>query len=294
MITNINRQYIQENIVKILTNNNYLSELLTEKIYHLEFQSQLFSEYSTYRSTMYRNCFYKSFNERFALRKKVLNELISYCNITNEKNIHLGIGGCKPITYPTHKKFFLLIGLPSSGKSYIANIISLVIGAYIIDSDYAKRKFPEFSISPCASSLLHEEANKITYSKLGKSLFNYCLNCKYSMVMSRVGHISDSLTSHLLLLNDHGYDIYLIFIDINVTESILSSYQRFCITGRYIPLCKIIYEYKSLPEKTYHFIKQKEYMTGYAWIKTNIKREYNILEKNCLDQLIHIISERKM
>lgn len=280
--------------MRILTNNNYSSELLTEKIYHLELQSQLFSEYSTYHSTIYRNSFYKGFNERLALRKKVLNELISYCNLTNEKNIHFGIGGCKPITCLTHKKFFLLIGLPSSGKSYIANIISLAIGAYIIDSDYGKRKFPEFSIGPCASSLLHEEANKITYSRFGKSLFNYCLNHKYSMVMSRVGHIHDSLTSHLLLLRDHGYDIYLIFMDINVTESILSSYHRFCITGRYTPLCKITYEYKTLPEKTYHFVKQKEYVTGYAWIKTNIKRKYNIIENNCLDEFILMISERKV
>jgi hypothetical protein len=283
-VSNINKQYIRTNIVDILTDNACLAETLTEKIYYCESQSQLYSKYSTYRSIKYRDKAYKDLNERCTLQKQILNELISYRVLFDESDICLGRGGCKPTTFLASQKFFQIIGLPGSGKSYVANALTSRVGAYVIDSDFAKRKFPEFLSNEFASSLLHEESNKITYSKNENSVFTYCLKCGYSMVMPRIGHSLDGLTSYLMLGKNFGYKIYLIFMDISLNESLISSYKRFYSTGRYTPLSKIKYEYGTLPEMNYHLIKQNDYIAGYARIKTNLYRTYNVLENYGLDK----------
>lgn len=290
---NISKQYIYKNIASVLTTNVFLAEAFTEIIYSQELQSQLLSTYSTYRSMEYRDKAYRNFDKRYILRRQILNELFSYKILLDEKEICLGKGGCRPIISPVPRRFFQIIGLPGSGKSYIANIISSTNGAYIIDSDYAKRKFPEFSLNPFASSLLHEEANKITYSKSEDSVFTYCLNYRYSMIMPRIGHNFNGLNSYLKIMNKLGYDIYLIFMDISLNESIICSHKRFNSTGRYTPLFKIKNEYGRLPEKNYHLIKQNDYISGYAWIKTNLHRTYDILENHHLDKVINVLHERK-
>lgn len=276
-----------------MTDNAFLAETLTEKIYYCESQSQLLSEHSTYQSIKYRDEAYKDFNKRCALRKQVLNELISYRILFNESDICLGTGGCRPIISPVPQKFFLVIGLPCSGKSYVAYTLSSRVGAYVIDSDYAKRKFPEFSSNEFASSLLHEEASKITYSKFENSVFTYCLKCGYSIVMPRIGHSLEGLNSYLMLGKKWGYDIYLIFMDISLNESVICSYKRFYSTGRYTPLSKIKYEYNTLPERNYHLVKQNDYIAGYARIKTNLHRTYDVLENHGLDKYIDALLERK-
>lgn len=286
-MSNINKHYIKTNIVDILTDNTCLAETLTKKIYYCESQSQLLSEYSTYQSIRYRDKDYKDLNKRCVLREQILNELISYRVLFNESEICLGRGGCRPTTNAMSQNFFQIIGLPGSGKSYVANVISSRVGAYIVDSDFAKRKFPEFLSNKFASSLLHEESNKITYSKDENSVFTYCLKCGYSMIMPRIGHSLEGLNSYLMLGKKFGYDIYLIFMDISLNESVICSYKRFYSTGRYTPLCKIKYEYGTLPEMNYHLIKQNDYITGYARIKTNLYRTYDVLENHGFNKYIN-------
>lgn len=285
-MSNINKRYIRTNIVDILTDNACLAETLTEKIYFCELQSQLLSEHSTYRSIKYRDKAYKGFNERCALREQILNELISCRVLYNESDICLGRGGCRPTTSSASHKFFQIIGLPGSGKSYVANALSSRAGAYVVDSDFAKRKFPEFLSNKFASSLLHEESNEITYSKHENSVFTYCLKCGYSMVMPRIGHSLEGLKSYFMLGKKFGYDIYLIFMDISLNESVICSYKRFYSTGRYTPLSKIKYEYGALPKKNYDLIKRNDYIAGYVRIKTDLYRTYDVLENYGLEKYI--------
>lgn len=286
-MSHINKHYIRTNIVDILTDNAWLAKTLTEKIYYCESQSQLLSEYSTLRSIKYRDKAYKNFYKRCALREQILNELITCRVLLNESDICLGRGGCRPTTFSASQKFFLIIGLPGSGKSYVANALSSKVGAYVIDSDFAKRKFPEFLSNKFASSLLHEESNKIIYSKHENSVFAHCIKCRYSMVMPRIGHSLEGLNSYIMLGKKLGYDIYLIFMDISLNESIICSYKRFVSIGRYVPLAKIKCEYGTLPEMNYHLIKQNNYITGYARIRTSLYKTYDVLENCGLDKYIN-------
>ena len=70
--------------------------------------------------------------------------------------------------------------LPASGKSTIANSIADLYGAYIIDSDFAKRKIPEFG-HEFGASIVHEESSIITFgSRKPKyndefSLYEFCV-----------------------------------------------------------------------------------------------------------------------
>lgn len=286
-MSSISKHYIRTNIVDIFTDNAWLAETLTEKIYYCELQSQLLLEYSMLRSIKYRDKAYKYFYKRRALRKKILNELISCGILLNESDICLGRGGCKPTTFSVPQHFFLIIGLPGSGKSYVANALFSKVGAYVIDSDFAKRKFPEFLSNKFASSLLHEESNKITYSKHENSVFTHCLKCRYSTVMPRIGHSLEGLNSYLMLGRKLGYDIYLIFMDISLNESVICSYKRFYSTGRYISLTKIKCEYGTLFEMNYHLVKQNDYIAGYARIRTILDKTYNVLENHGMNKCIN-------
>ena len=47
------------------------------------------------------------------------------------------------------------------------------------------------------------------------------------------------------------------------------------------------YEYGTLPEMNYHLIKQNDYITGYARIKTNLYRTYDVLENHGFNKYIN-------
>lgn len=278
----IDKQYIASKIVDKLINDKEKQQQLTENIYQLELESKLLFNYSTYKSHIFRNFKYEKNNDRNTIRRKILKELISFDIPINEDNICLGSGGCAP-AFVTKHNFFQIIGLPGSGKTYMANIISKKYGAYLVDSDFAKRKFPEFESFSCSSSLLHEEANELTYSLEINSLFKYCIQNEFSMVVPRIGYLYESLSNTLKLVKNNGYNVYLILMDMDSTESIKNCYKRYSKTGRYIPLLKILNDCGSLPKENYDLIKNDNYISGYALIATNLFPNYSVIEKFCSD-----------
>lgn len=274
----VDKQYIANKIVDNLIYDKKEKPHLIEKIYHLELESKLLFNYSTYQSHIFRNLKYKDSSDRNALKRKILKELIFFDVPISEENICFGSGGCAP-SFVTKHNFFQIIGLPGSGKTYMANIISKKYGAYLVDSDFAKRKFPEFESFSCSSSLLHEEANELTYSLERNSLFKYCIQNRFSMVVPRIGYLYESLSNTLKSIKKTGYNVYLILMDINSIESIKNCYKRYVKTGRYIPLLKILNDCGSLPKKNYDLIKKYNYISGYALITSNLFHNYSIIEK---------------
>jgi len=100
----------------------------------------------TLNSTKYRDRDYKEDKKRWGLRNEIINELLEMNRPENDDDITLGSGGALPKSgLKTDKQAYILIGLPASGKSGVANKISENNNAIILDSDYAKRKLPEFS-----------------------------------------------------------------------------------------------------------------------------------------------------
>lgn len=119
---------------------------------------------STLKNTTHRDRKYVSNNDRWNLRKQIVQELISLTREDEDENITLGQGGAVPNSeIKKERKAIILIGLPASGKSSIADRLADEFGALILDSDYAKRKLPEFKDNPAGASLVHEESDVLTF-----------------------------------------------------------------------------------------------------------------------------------
>jgi len=98
--------------------------------------------------------------------------------LKSDEDITLGKGGSAPIKkLKQNGKAFIFIGLPASGKSTISNEISDKHGCFILDSDFAKRKIPEYHDLQFGASLVLEESIDIVFGeekKTGyKSLLEY-------------------------------------------------------------------------------------------------------------------------
>lgn len=279
------KDLIRENIACLLSNNICETETLTNKLLQLEFNSIKLAMNSTYKSDLYRDNRYKTTQERNVLRMKILRELITEEICKNENEIVMGIGGCKP-PHIQKRQFFQVIGIPGAGKSYISNIISENYGAYLIDSDFAKRKFPEYQQHICAASLLHEESSEIAYKISEDSVFTYCMQNYNSMVIPRIGNVLNKLSDYLYMIHSYGYQVFLILVDISTSDAIRSCYSRFVENGRYISLMKICSEYGSLPRNNYEIVKNYNFITGYAMLQTGLDRKYRIIEKSGLNDFI--------
>ncbi len=99
---------------------------------------------------------YSSDSARIKLRKEIYNDLINRKRLDDDEKISLGNGGALPKTkLKKNRQAFYLVGLPASGKSEISNIISDSFGAMTLDSDYAKRKFPEYDSCAFGAAVVH-------------------------------------------------------------------------------------------------------------------------------------------
>lgn len=118
---------------------------------------------NTLDSTAYRMPQYKTDESRVELRKRIFDELSQKKRLANDEKITLGRGGALPNTaLKKDKQAFYVIGLPASGKSEVAGLLSDNYGAIILDSDYAKRKFPEYQ-AECGATIVHEESSIVVF-----------------------------------------------------------------------------------------------------------------------------------
>ena len=97
------------------------------------------------------------------LAEDFIRNILNILNIDDDK-IKLGVGGCLPLPdghLNNDKQFYIVIGLPASGKSSISAKIADATGSAVLDSDFAKRKLPEFREKDNGASLVHKESQVI-------------------------------------------------------------------------------------------------------------------------------------
>ena len=154
-----------------LRNSLHLNEEFPERkfiravmdVASVEMNTERVLEKNTLTSTAYRSPKYKTDDSRFGLRKQILQELKCKIRLDDDEKIVLGKGGALPKTpLRKEKQAFYVIGLPASGKSEISSMLSDNYGAIILDSDYAKRKFPEFS-TDYGATVVHEESSIVVF-----------------------------------------------------------------------------------------------------------------------------------
>jgi len=235
-------------------------------IFAAEMQNRATNDKPTSTSKDFRETAYSDEADRRKLRKQIVRELIEKKRLSHDDDIKLEKGGAKPKTkIKKESKAFVVIGLPASGKSWLSNKIADREGAYVVDSDYAKRKFPEYhSRLSNGASIVHDESDHVvfdpTLSTGDKSLFSHCVNEKINIVVPKIGHSLCSIESFCRTLKDiHGYSVFLVSVDLSREKATLRAYLRYEKSGRYVPLAQIFDRYANEPTLNYFRLKQKEH-----------------------------------
>lgn len=236
--------------------------------------------YEDYRHTQYR-----STNDRKKLRNQIITELLTFKRLENDENIKLGDGGCLPRVknIKAEKNAYLIIGLPASGKSGIANTIADKTGSLILDSDYTKRKIPEFA-KDNGASLVHEESSMLILgSKLDPTfpcIYNYCEDKNFNIVVPKIGHDKVSVEKLAEKFKNDGYKVHLILVSLDRKKATLRALKRFIDTGRYVPLSLIFDVYSNDPILTYYRIKDSKIFSSYGKLSTDVVLGKNAIVKD--------------
>ena len=234
---------------------------------------------STLESVDNRRPLYKTDDRRVTLRRRIFDELIEKSRIADEEKISLGEGGAKPATNAKHEKqAIILIGLPASGKSSVAGKLADLTGSYVVDSDYAKRKIPEFT-QEFGASIVHEESSLITFGmSAGKykeefNLFEYCIAKHCNMVIPKIGSDRESIESLRDALLSKGYSVHLALISLDRQEACRRALYRYIKTKRYVPLSLIFDGYGNEPILTYYRTRDSKEWNSVGKISTLDLRE---------------------
>lgn len=132
-----------------------------------------------------------------------------------------------------NRKATIVLGLPGSGKSRIANILSKQDGAFIIDADEFKKRIPEFQKDSLMLSAVHEES-----VDLSNKFRNELSNQGYNMIIGKVGGDIESVDYVVKELAKKNYDIEVILNDVPLETALDRTIGRFSRkeTDRLVPL----------------------------------------------------------
>lgn len=235
----------------------------TISIMQAELHLETMNSKPTLRFMEFRSPEYKTDEARGALRRRILNELIQKIRLDNDDKIKLGKGGALPQTeIKKGKKAFFITGLPASGKSGIANKIADAEGAVILDSDYAKRKLPEFAQGQYGASVVHDESAVIVFGdekdESALNLKGYCLSEDYNVVIPKIGNSEESLLELAAYFKGFGYSVHLTLVSLDRQKATVRAYERFAKSKRYVPLSLIFDVYSNDPTLTYYRLKQRQ------------------------------------
>ena len=271
--TDIQVEHFVDHILQISGQNEKKKAI--NKIAAAERNMQAYSQSPTLTHLDDRDFRYRDDVTREKLRKRIYCELIEKERLSSDDDIKLGKGGAKPHTaLKQDRKVFYLIGPPASGKSTIASQIADIAGAYILDSDYAKRKLPEYRNQISAASLVHEESDALVFSYHNYNLLEYCIENEYNMVIPKIGHNKDTVIKFAHALKKSGYKVYLVSIDLDRAKATRRAYIRFVKSNRYVPLSLVFDCYANEPTLNYFKIRQLEsdIFDGFAQMSTDVRR----------------------
>ncbi len=231
---------------------------------------------------------YRDEKTRKNLRNQIVDELFNIKRVVDDDKITLANGGAKPLSDVKFDKIaFYVIGPPAAGKSSIASKIADKFGCYILDSDYAKRKLPEYTNQIGAASLVHEESDVLVFGEDG--LMDLCVHDGANLVIPKIGHNSSSIIRFCSGLKNAGYKVFLVSVDLNRQKATQRAYKRFAETNRYVPLSLIFDGYGNEPTLNYFKLKQKnmECFDGYCQISTDVPKghPFEVVEAIHIDSI---------
>ncbi len=216
---------------------------------------------------------YRTASARRNLRALIFNELCRLPRLDDDDQIRLGVGGARPRnTEPiAERNAYLVTGLPASGKSTLVNTVADRLGAMIVDSDYAKRKFPEFD-SLAGAQIVHQESSMVVEGgcidddgEEEPSLLGFCKKLGLNLVMPKIGHDQNSLIVLRDALKASGYKVHLTTVVLSRDLATRRALQRFIETNRYVPVARVFDTYANDPALTYYQFRVDDLNSKSEW-----------------------------
>lgn len=238
-----------------LTDQAIKFDVLVKKIRDAEATNSVVGQVPTIDGHANRQKKYRDDDARRALRNTILKELIGLDRLDNDDDIKLGIGGAKPKGAEpiAGRNAYFIVGLPASGKSTLVTRTADLLGAMIIDSDFAKRKLPEFENTLAGANLVHKESSLIVIGDGGSaSLLGYCKTKGLNVVIPTVGGDMDDVMVDAQALKDAGYKVHLSATILGRHDAAKRATVRFLQTDRYVPLSLIFDGYANDPVMHYY------------------------------------------
>ena len=251
----LDKRPLAENFVRYVLgiDDNYAE--IAKRIESAELSLAELEAHPTITHDDHRTAEYRSPENREKLRNQILSELITEKRLENDEMIRLGCGGACPEQIKDSAQAYIISGAPASGKSSIASRIASENGAFILDSDYAKRKFPEYLEYEGGASLVHQESDSIVFAK-ENSLLEYCVYQKYNIVIPLVGRTEKSINEICNKLRESEYHIHIINVALDRQKCAVRAYRRYIKTNRYVPLSYVFDEVGNEPERIYFVLKR--------------------------------------
>lgn len=274
---------LAEDFISKIFGNRDEAERIAREIVQAEITLAKLEREPTKTSTAYRAQRYRDNEDREELCDQILSELIQYEQLEHDDDICMGKGGAKPKEPQKEQIAYIVIGAPASGKSSVSDALARNHGAYILDPDYAKRKFPEYTVYEGGASLLHEESREIVLGG-DHSLLEYCLYNDYNVVIPLVGRTQKTVEEICDRLQAAGYKIHIVNVALDRYKCTQRAFRRFAESKRYVPLSYVFDEVGNEPELVYFRLKrahEKEY-ESFSQLSTDVAKGQapNILEKS--------------
>ena len=273
LVTDLEIEMFVDNILKIEKND--LKREAINSIASAERNIITYFDNPTWDHKDNRDFEYRDDKTREKLREQIITELRTLKRLKCDDDIKLGSGGALPNTrIKCNKKLFYVIGPPASGKSGIACEIADSYGAVILDSDFAKRKLPEYKNQIGGATLVHEESDRLIFDYNQKSLLDFCIKNGYNIVVPKIGHSMEGILAFCNMMRNYDYSVYLVSVDLDRQLATQRAYTRFRKTKRYVSLAVIFDGYSNQPSLNYFKLirSHKDMFKGYAQISTNVPK----------------------
>lgn len=228
---------------------------LVQKIREAEAANLVIGREPTLTSHNNRHRKHRDEDARQLLRRSVLTDLITLERLDDDDEIELGRGGAMPRgkSPVAQRNAYFIVGLPASGKSTLVSKTADELGAVIVDSDFAKRKLPEFDGTLAGANLVHKESSHIVFGGGGaESLLGYCTTNGLNIVIPTVGANVGDVLAEAQALKSAGYKVHLSATILCRDEAAKRATSRFLKTKRYVPLGLIFDGYANDPLMHYY------------------------------------------
>lgn len=275
-----------KNILDITSEDEILE--ISNKIIDIETKLSKLSGNGTYENENERKG-YTDRKSRERLRRIIVRELLEKKRVENDDLIELGVGGACPLKEKkAEKKAYIIMGSPASGKSRLVNEISDELGAMVLDTDYAKRKLPEFKIPDVGDDLVHKEA-----SIINKDLLEECMVNNYNLITPKIGNDLNAINMLVEVLHGNGYEVNLTLVCLDRKKVTKRAYERYIKTKRYTPLSLIFDTFSNDTIVTYYKIRDNKKIFSYGKLSSEFGDTYTYIESSSPHNPAEIYKKKK-